>query len=93
MTKRVRRKRGRPPRDYRDDPDLVVAELAIALQAVWDLSERAAIDLALAWHQSESAEPSKILRGAKAGLLVGYETAPAGCVHQWARVSLTDERG
>jgi hypothetical protein len=46
-SKPPRLKRGRPPRDYSDDPDLAVAELAIALQAAWDLSERKALDLAL----------------------------------------------
>lgn len=44
----TRRQRGRPPRDYRDDPDLEVAEWAIALQSAWTLSERKSIDLALA---------------------------------------------
>jgi hypothetical protein len=71
-THRVRRKRGRPPRNYSNDPDLPVAELAIALQAAWDLSERRAIDLALAIYQGEPGKHSKIPRGAKAGLLVGY---------------------
>jgi len=69
-----RRKRGRPPRDYRDDPDVEVAEWAIALQAAWGMSERAAFDLALAICQGEPGEPSKVPRGAKtkAGVLVGY---------------------
>jgi hypothetical protein len=67
-----RRRRGRPPRDYSDDPDLPIAELAIAFQAAWDLSERRAIDLALAVHQGEPGNPTKRPRGAKAGVLVGY---------------------
>jgi hypothetical protein len=54
-----RRKRGRPPGDYGDDPDLFVAELAITLQASWDLSERRAIDLALAVHSRWAALPAK----------------------------------
>ena len=66
------RRRGRPLRDYSDDPDLPVAELAIALQAAWDLSERRAIDLALAVRQGEPSNPTKRPRGAKAGVLVGY---------------------
>ena|SRR2546429_4559646 len=69
---RQRLKRGRPRRDYSDDPDLEVAEWAIALQAAWDMSERAAIDFALAVCQGAPGEPSKIPRGAKAGVLVGY---------------------
>jgi hypothetical protein len=72
VTRVIKRGRGRPPRDYSDDPDLLVAELAIALQAAWDVSERKAIDLALAWLQGESGKPSKRPRGSKAGELVGY---------------------
>jgi hypothetical protein len=49
-----------------------VAELAIALQAAWDLSERNAIDLALAACQGEPGKAAKRPRGCKAGLLVGY---------------------
>jgi hypothetical protein len=67
-----RQRRGRPPRDYHDDPDLLVAELAIAVQAAWNLSERRAIDFALAVYQGEPGPPSKIPRGAKAGTVVGY---------------------
>jgi len=71
--KRLHR-RGRPPRDYGDDPDRGVAELAIALQAAWGLSERMAIDLALAVLQGKPGHPSKMPRGAKGklGHLVGY---------------------
>jgi hypothetical protein len=68
----TRRQRGRPPRDYRDDPDLEVAEWAIALQAAWTLSERKAIDLALAISQGEPVPASKLPRGAKTSVLVGY---------------------
>jgi hypothetical protein len=59
---------------YSDDPDLSVAELAIALQAAWGLSERKAIDLALAVDQGEPGSPSKNPRGTKtkAGVLAGY---------------------
>jgi hypothetical protein len=70
----TRRRRGRPPRDYRDDPDLEVAEWSIALQAAWGLSERKAIDLAIAIVQGELSPASKLPRGAgrKGGVLVGY---------------------
>ena len=68
----TRRRRGRPPRDYRDDPDLEVAEWAIALQAAWSLSERGAIDLMLAICQGEPVPASKLPRGARTGVLVGY---------------------
>jgi hypothetical protein len=61
-------RQGRPPRDYSGDPDVEVAELAFALQAAWGLSERAAIDLALAICQGKPCAPSK--RGA--GVLVSY---------------------
>jgi hypothetical protein len=67
-----RRGRGRPPRDYSDDPDQEVAEWAIALQAAWGLSERATFDQALAMCQGEPAVPTKIPRGGKAGLLAGH---------------------
>jgi len=67
-----RREPGRPPRDYSSDVDVEVAEWAIALQAAWDLSERRAFDLALTMCQGEAGPPSKIPRGAKAGILVGY---------------------
>src|SRR5438067_1579295 len=68
-----RRRRGRPRRDYSDDPDLEVAEWAIALQAAWDLSERKAFDLALAICQGEPVTPSKAPRAAAGKLwrLVG----------------------
>jgi hypothetical protein len=70
----MKRRRGRPRRDYSDDPDRVVAQFAIALQAAWDLSERMAIDLALAVLQGKPGSPSKVPRGAKAkaGPLVSY---------------------
>jgi hypothetical protein len=70
--RRLRRGRGRPPHDYSDDPNLVVAETAIALEIAWGMSERRAIDLALAIHVDRPNKPSKIPRGGKAGLLVGY---------------------
>jgi hypothetical protein len=68
----LKRRRGRPRRDYRDDPDLEVAEWAIALRAAWTLPERRAIDLALAIAQGELGPASKRPRGAKTGVLVGY---------------------
>jgi hypothetical protein len=66
-------KRGRPKKDFTIDPDLPIAELAIALQAAWGLSERRAIDLALALMEGSPVEPSKMPRGRKGGLLVGYQ--------------------
>jgi hypothetical protein len=49
-----------------------VAETAIALEAAWGLSERRAIDWALAIHEAKPGSPSKVPRGAKAGMVVGY---------------------
>ena len=68
-------KRGRPKKDFAADPDLAIAELAIALQAAWGISERKAIDLALALMEGSPCEPSKRPRGSKhkAGTLVGYQ--------------------
>jgi len=77
----ARRRRGRERRDYRDDEDLIVAETAIALQAAWNLSERRAIDLALALHQAYAGRPSKIPRGGKAGALIGYTLADQKSFH------------
>jgi hypothetical protein len=68
----ARRRRGRPPRDYAEDPDIEVVEWAIALQGAWGMSERAALDLALAICQGEPGPPLKIPRGAKTGIVVGY---------------------
>jgi hypothetical protein len=63
---RIARRRGH-------EDDLLVAETAIALQAAWGLSERSAIDLALTIHHAGGlGRPSKIPRGGKAGILVGY---------------------
>jgi hypothetical protein len=72
--RRIKRKPGRPPRDYRDDPDLRVAELAIALQTAWGLSQRAALDLALALRQGARIIPSRLPRGGRklGHVLVGY---------------------
>jgi hypothetical protein len=72
-TKRL--KPGRPPRDHSDDdPDLLVAELAVALMVVDDLSERMALDLALARLQGERWPATRLPRGSKGkeGMLVGY---------------------
>jgi hypothetical protein len=68
----MKRKRGRRQRDYSDDPDLPVIELALALQTAHDLSERMAIDLALALHQGTPGPATKRPRGAKAGAVIGY---------------------
>jgi hypothetical protein len=57
---------------HEDDPDLLVAETAIALEAAWGLSERRAIDLALAIRRGKLGSASKMPRGAKAGTLVGF---------------------
>jgi hypothetical protein len=75
MTNPERRKRGRPKVDPTADTDLPIAELAIALQAAWGISERKAIDLALALMDGHPVEPSKRPRGSghKPGTLVGYE--------------------
>jgi hypothetical protein len=70
MRKLHRRQRGRPQRDYGDDDDVEVLEWAIALRAAWGLSERRALDLALAVCQGAFALPSKVPRGGKAGMLV-----------------------
>ena len=69
---RIARRRGRPRRDYSDDPDLVIAETAWALEAAWGLSERQAIDWSLVIHQAEVAAPTKVPRGGKAGVLLGH---------------------
>jgi hypothetical protein len=34
---RLRRRRGRPPEDIRDDPDRITIEFALALKAAWGL--------------------------------------------------------
>jgi hypothetical protein len=73
--------RGRPPRDYGNDPDLPTAELAIALQAAWDLSERRALDFALLVYEGKPGSPSKIPRCAKAGVRVGYELPMSKSFH------------
>jgi hypothetical protein len=75
MTNPERRKRGRPKVDPTADPDMPIAELAIALRAAWGLSERKAIDVALALMEGLPVEPSKRPRGInhKAGTLVGYQ--------------------
>jgi hypothetical protein len=73
----VRRGRGRPPRDYSRDLDVEVAEWAIALQAAWDLSERKAIDLALAICRGE-ADPRSII---PAGTSVGYRLPQSRSFH------------
>ena len=68
---------GRPPRDYSDDPDLLVAELAVAFMLDRGMSERKALDLALTWHQGERSPPSRTPRGGKGkeGVLVGHRLA------------------
>jgi hypothetical protein len=75
MRKPLRRKRGRPPRDYSDDPHLMVAEFAVALMVENDMSERSAIDLALAWLEGERWPATKLPRGSRGrtGVLVGYQ--------------------
>jgi hypothetical protein len=73
-----RRKRGRPQRDYSDDPDLVVAELAVAMMIKWDISERAALDRALHEWEGERLPPSKIPRGTPPGAIVIGSRLPGG---------------
>jgi hypothetical protein len=71
MTKASAARIARRRRSHEDD--LLVAETAIALEAAWGLSERAAIDLALTIHQAAGVgRPSKIPRGAKAGTVIGH---------------------
>jgi hypothetical protein len=54
--------------------DRLIIELALALQIAWGLSERKAIDLALALMEGRPVEPTKIPRGGKRkpGTLIGY---------------------
>jgi hypothetical protein len=61
----------RGPQPKNDRP---IVELALALQIAWGLSERRAIDLALALIQGDPVEPTKIPRGGKrkGGTLIGY---------------------
>jgi hypothetical protein len=68
-------KRGRPKKNFPADPDLPIVKLALALQAAWGLSERKAIDLALALLEGSPCAPSKRPRGSKhkGGTLVGYQ--------------------
>jgi hypothetical protein len=73
----MKRKAGRPPRDYSDDPDVLVAELAIALQAASDMSARAALDFALAILEAAISWPTKRPRGARVGLVASY-VLPSG---------------
>jgi hypothetical protein len=74
--RRVRRL-GRPPKDFTSDPDRLIVDLAAALRPAWGLSERQAVDLALAVIDGSPIEPSKLPRGAKykSGLLIGYQLA------------------
>src|SRR5215468_6487651 len=53
--------------DRGGDSDLLVAETALAFKTAWGLSERVAIDYALALHRGKLGPASKIPRGAKAG--------------------------
>jgi hypothetical protein len=72
-SRRQRRLRGRPPRADQD-----VIDLAAALQCI-GLSERKAIDLAVAWLEGKPVKPSKLPRGSRrrGGLLVAYEVLSA----------------
>jgi len=72
---RIARRRGRPSRDYSDDPDVAIAEIAIALEVAWGFSERRAIDLALVACQGTPGPPSKTPRGVKAGMWRGGSVA------------------
>jgi hypothetical protein len=71
----LERRRGRPPKDFASDPDRLIVDLAAALRAAWGLSERKAVDLALAVIEGSPIEPSKLPRGAKrkGGILIGYQ--------------------
>jgi hypothetical protein len=83
MTKASVARIARRSRSY--DDDLLVAETAIALKAAWGLSERSAIDYALALHRGKLGGASKIPRGAKAGTLVGFTLADRQSFHGRAR--------
>jgi hypothetical protein len=51
-----------------------LVDVTAALEVAWDLSERAAIDMAIALLEATSTEPTKVPRGSKrrSGALVGY---------------------
>jgi hypothetical protein len=68
------RRQQRRRKDYSADRDVAVAEIAIILKAAWGLSERQAVDLALALIDGEPVAPSKLPRGGRrhGGILVGY---------------------
>jgi hypothetical protein len=83
LSRRLRRGKGRPPKDIRDDPDRIKIEIALALQKARGLSERKAFDLVVAWFESRMTEPTRTPRGASkhpGSLLAGYETFPAKTV-------------
>jgi hypothetical protein len=80
MTRASAARIARRRRRYNDDDDLLVAELAIAFHRAWGLSQRTAIDHALAL-QGKLGSPSKIPRGAKAGTLVGFTLADRQSFH------------
>jgi hypothetical protein len=73
---RIARRRGRG-----GDDDLLVAETALAFKTAWGLSERVALDCALALHRGKLGPASKIPRGAKAGTLVGVTLADQQSFH------------
>jgi hypothetical protein len=62
MAKRPHRRTGgavgRPPKPLTDDPDLQVIGDALALRLAHGYSKRVAIDLAIAIHESQPAEPT-----------------------------------
>jgi hypothetical protein len=62
-------RRGPPLKD-----DRLIIELTLALQVAWGLSERKAIDIALALLEARVVEPTKVPRGGKrkGGTLIGY---------------------
>jgi hypothetical protein len=68
---RRERRVGRPPID-----DEFVVDLAASLKIAWGLSERKAIDLAVALSEARPTKPTKLPRGAKGrrGWLASYET-------------------
>jgi hypothetical protein len=68
-------------RDRGGDDDLLVAETALAFKTAWGLSERVAIDYALALHRGKLGPASKIPRGAEAGTLVGVTLADRQSFH------------
>jgi hypothetical protein len=72
---RRERRRGRPPKEPRNDPDQFTIDLVAAVQDAWKISERKAFDLAICFLESREGPPTKVPRGKHppGSILVGYE--------------------